>query len=290
MTSSPKRIIRGASIEGVMFCTPTGPDTEDPQARKEKDNLKALEEFWYNKGAAEAKQKGFDEGYSAGQKEGHRKGFQEGEQKGKEEGLAEGHERGIEEGRNSIKEELVDAVKQVQELSERIKEKQQSLCEEAKSELVEFSMAVCEKLIRQRLGEADSLKKVLERVVQQAIPIIKQCPVEIFLSEHDLKVLGDAGLKESIIEGVAGGEATTVRFLSDESMRSGDCRLETSLGLVNFDIRRILGELEKRVLEVRADEQIPAEAPTQTLPPAVEAAAEAQAQSEVASETTTSQS
>jgi flagellar biosynthesis/type III secretory pathway protein FliH len=40
-----------------------------------------------------------------------------------------------------------------------------------------------------------------------------------------------------------------INFIANEGMQRGNCRLETPLGLVNFDIERLLRDLEIKVLE-----------------------------------------
>ena len=274
MTSSPKKIIRGAEVEGVLFCTPTGADKEDPAAKVEKENLKALEEFWHKKGLEEGRELGFQEGTAEGEREGHRKGLQEGEQKGYAEGKEQGREEGLQEGEEKVRAELTDAISHAEAAAEEVKRYQESLYDDAKAEMVTFSLAVCEQVLRTHLNDTEQFKQVIERVIQQAQPVIKECPVELVFAHEHLKKLQEAGLDEGLKAQVGDG-ATVIRFTAEEGVRPGDCRLETSLGLVNFDIKRILGDLEKKVLEVRPDD-LPAEAPAAALPSkAEEDAAEA---------------
>lgn len=270
MTSSPKKIIRGAAVQGVLFCTPTGADKEDPVARQESDNLKALEDFWYKKGFEEGQEKGFELGRADGEQEGHRRGLQEGEQRGREEGKQEGYESGLEEGEERVKAEFSDAIARATAAADAVKEYQESLFDEAKAEMVSFALAVCEQVLRTHLSDPDHFKQVVETVIHQAQPVIKDCPVEITFSRDDLARLQGSGLDEVLKKHVGDGPSA-IRFIAEEGMRSGDCRLETSLGLVNFDIGRILDDLERKVLEVRPGD-IPAEAPSSVVPPVSEEA------------------
>ena len=93
--SSNKGIIRGAKVNGIVFCSPTGAmEREESIQNHEKENLKTLEDFWFNKGVNEGKKQGFEEGF----KEGTDKGIQIGKEQGKSEGLEEGKNQGLEEG------------------------------------------------------------------------------------------------------------------------------------------------------------------------------------------------
>ena len=63
MTSSHNRIIRGANVKGVVYCSPSGQlENEDHQDKQERQNLKSLEDFWYNKGHQEGEKIGFQKG------------------------------------------------------------------------------------------------------------------------------------------------------------------------------------------------------------------------------------
>ena len=47
------------------------------------------------------------------------------------------------------------------------------------------------------------------------------------------------------------GDVHRLNWIADPSLRVGECRIETPLGLVNFDLKRLLLDLEKKVLEVQ---------------------------------------
>jgi len=251
MTLSRNKIIRGADIDGVVFCTPGGElEGEDPTERQEKDNLKTLEEFWRSKGEKLGREAGFEQGFSDGEQEGLRKGLKEGEAKGLEEGDAAGYERGLEEGKASVVEQLQETIDLLKSSAEELEQQQKMLYDEATPELVRFSLAVCERALRSHLQDEAAFVDLLKNVFSQARPIMKEVAVDLFLSEEDF-----AKLQDSFNDfGIDFGEAKNVNLLSDEKLKKGDIKLETPLGLVNFDIDRLLGDLEKKTLEVRVEE------------------------------------
>ena len=248
MTSSHNKIIRGADIDGVVFCTPSGDlDKENPLERQERDNLKTLEEFWRNKGFQEGKEAGFEQGWKEGKSEGYRKGLQEGEAKGREEGKSEGYQKGLKEGEEKVRSELQESIFIMNKGVEQLQEQQKILYEDAKPELVRFALTVCEKVLRRQLEDSDALMTMVNAIFQQARPIMKDVVVDVIFSSEDLAMVEEA------LRSVTVNEAKKINFVADESLQRGDIRVETPLGLVNFNLERILCDLEKKTLEVRSE-------------------------------------
>lgn len=251
MMSSRNKIIRGADVEGVVFCTPEGGvDTEDPAERRDKDSLKTLEEFWHRKGLAEGRKVGFEEGYQRGHEEGRTKGLEEGSKTGFAQGQEKGLLQGRQEGEEKVRKELHDSLSVMEECQKKLQEQQEVLYEEAKPELVKFALAVCERVIRCRLEDGDKWTQMVQMLLQQARPILHDVVADVVVSSEDLRNLQDA-IDKSYFEH---GGAKKINFVADDAMKRGDCRIETPMGLLNFDMKRILSDLEKKTLEVRAEE------------------------------------
>ena len=252
MTLSRNKIIRGADIDGVVFCTPGGEmEGEDPAERQEKDNLKTLEEFWRSKGEKQGREAGFEQGFQEGEQEGLRKGLKEGEEKGREAGETTGYEKGLEEGKASVVEQLQETIDLLQTGASELNERQKMLFDEATPELVRFSLKVCERVLRSHLEETGAFVDLLKNIFSSARPVMKEVPCDLYLSQEDYDQVHTAFNDF----GIDSGEAKSVSLLSDEKLKRGDVKLETPLGLVNFDIERLLKDLEKKTLEVRSDEE-----------------------------------
>lgn len=251
MTSLRSKIIRGADIEGVVFCTPGGGiDVEDPAEREERDSLKTLEEFWHSKGQQEGRKAGFEEGHQRGREEGYAKGFEEGEKKGRAVGKEEGLTQGLKEGEEKVRRELQDALSVMQQCQEKLQAQQQVLYEDARPELVKFAVCICERVLRSHLQDSDKLVQMVQTLLLQARPILHDVVADVIVSPEDLQSLQGA-IDASYFE--VGG-VKKINFVAEDSMKRGDCRIETPMGLLNFDIKRILNDLEKKTLEVRSEE------------------------------------
>lgn len=250
MKSSRDRVIKGASVDGVVFCSPNGKlENLETLERREQEQLKTLEDFWLSKGLQEGQQAGFDEGYKEGESEGYRKGRREGQKEGFDEGLQKGLEDGREEGRISSEETLKEELALLQSLSKELSEKQAELIEHNRSEIIRFALSVSEVIIRRELKDPDSFADLIEGLIQQAAPVVRESLAHIYLNPEDLQMLQVALDRLSI----SPEQRDLLSFQSDNSIRRGDCRLEAPMGLLNFDVARQVASIEHRVLEVTKD-------------------------------------
>jgi len=257
MTSSHKRIIRGANVQGVVFCTPDGSlDDEDPQDKQEREQLKSLEDFWQNKGRQEGEKTGFQQGFEEGKSEGQQQGYEQGKSEGTEEGLKEGYERGFQEGVEQTQAAIQESVQLMKTVSDQVQKTSESLLESSRPEIVRFSLFVAETILRRELSNPEAMKKQVEAVLLQAKPIVREhAGLDLHLHPEDLKM---------VEEQMQGEDSSYLHFFADSSMSRGDCRAETVLGMVNVNIQRLLQDLEQKVLEVRTEDEISAETGTTT--------------------------
>lgn len=246
MKSSRKRIIRGADVEGIMFCSPQGKlDRENPEGRQEEDSLKALETFWYNKGLKEGKKNGYGEGYSEGEKKGLEEGFQKGLEKGKLEGREEGKEENLHQAKESMEGEFRESLDLLNKASAQMEIEYENFIEKSKAEIKELLIAICRKILQKEIVKEEAILHVIESLLEQAKSIAHGEVVQILLSPEDLDKL------EGRLENLDYDKhnITKLHFISDPSISKGSCRIESSLGMINFDIDRELENLKEEIFE-----------------------------------------
>jgi flagellar biosynthesis/type III secretory pathway protein FliH len=244
-------IIRGAQVQGVVFCSPGGTlETHDTVARQEKEQLKGLETYWYAKGLKDGRTAGFDEGYSRGQEEGFRKGSSEGDAKGRKEGKAEGIAQGKNEAEKDSKDRFDHAIRDAEQIAQKIREECQGIYDKIRPEIISFSIEIAEAIVRRELSDKDRMKKLIEELLLQAKPIVTDEPIEVFLSEKDFKNLENS-LETIKAPHIGSGK---IHFTPKGNLSPGDLQIESSLGLLRFDVKRQLADLEAKVLEVSEDE------------------------------------
>ncbi|MDF2549993.1 MAG: Flagellar assembly protein FliH, partial [Chlamydiales bacterium] len=231
------KIIRGAVIDGTVCCSPR--DSVEPSGSKSQESLDALEQFWSLKGLEEGKKKGFAEGILVGEQEGESRGRSAGLLEGKEAGFQEGYDKGLIEGKESALEELKTLFASLNSSIEAVGRERISLLTHAKGEIIQMTVAMAEKIFPQLLLEEGRLVKMLDHLIETIKPMSRNHPLEIALSTEDYELLLKQGLEEK-----------ETKFFSDKTLPRGNIRLETPLGLLNFDMKRMLKDLEVRLLEV----------------------------------------
>lgn len=246
MKSSRKQIIHNRDVEGIMFCSPQGfLEKDNPSERQEKEDLKALETFWYQKGLKEGESKGIQKGREEGEKEGFQKGFQEGHQKGKEEGEKIGRESNTKESMEKAQEEFHDTIDLLKKSTDQLLHDRDSFLEKSKETLIAFTLSICEKILKQQLSNPDIFSKVVEKLLVQAKSIAHKEQVQILFSPQDLNLL------ESRLQLVEYDKhnITQLDFLSEPSIPQGSLRIESSLGIINFDVQRELDNFNEELKE-----------------------------------------
>lgn len=258
MTSSPKRgIIRGAEVMGTVVFGPDGyvevgedkqtktHHTKDASLAEEHKNLKALEDFWYQKGLKAGEQKGFEEGWKEGDKKGYIRGVEDGKKIGFQEGEELGKEEGLNSGYEKAHRELIASIELVNKMANQLAFEKEEFLEKIKPEMIRLSMAVCENILRRELQIPESLTLLIERLLLQVKPIIIEGTVNVFLSPEDLDMI------ESYLDDINYDkeDITKLNFSADSQIKRGDLRLETDLGIVNFDVERQVKELQVQIMK-----------------------------------------
>ena len=250
MTSLPKKILKGVNVEGVIFCSPLGELNEkDPIKKQEEAHLKSLEKFWLSKGKKEGEEAGYKKGWEEGNKEGLEKGLKEGKQVAFEEGLALGYESGSIDGRKELKEEFKESFSSLLEISKEINTNKEQLLDSAKPEIISFSLDVCKRILEKELSNPQQMTELIEKLLYQAKPFLLDKKVKISIPEEQYQNLKDS-LKTTAL---AFEEIKECQVFSDSSLKTGNCIVESSFGLINFDLERALKEIKTRSLEVKYD-------------------------------------
>lgn len=247
-SSCDNKIIRGIEVQGVVFCGPSGElhdDNEDKQ--QEEENLKALEAYWHNKGFEEGQSSGFAAGLKEGDEQGYNRGKDEGMNQGLEEGKKQAFEEGMKEGYEKSKTELVDVFDLVNSMADRVTEEKQRLVNLFKPELIKFAMGVCEAMLRFELSHPQVLVSAIERLILDAKPILSGEKINVVLSPDDLKMLEER-LNDIKYDP---HDVRKIHFETDFAIPRGDLRVETPMGLINFDVNRLLSDLQTDLLEVK---------------------------------------
>lgn len=158
-------------------------------------------------------------------------------QKGEDRGEKAGYERALVEAHCLLQ--------VLQTLSRKLLDYKQRLLEQLKPEVVEFAISVCERIIRKELSQPEALVKLINSLLSYAASSVRHETVHLILSPEDLVVLENHLTSIHYDKRDIGG----VSFRADSLMKRGDCRIETSTGLLNYTISRQLGDLQSKVLQ-----------------------------------------
>lgn len=243
--SEPSHIIHGAPIEGMTFCSLSENSIEETPALQQAKHHFNLSNALRSKLAAKKIQaeemqslweQAVEEGFIAGIEEGRKQGYQAGKE--------EGFDLGLREGAEKTHKEFATTIKMANTIVSGLSIKRQEMFEQAKPEMIKFSLAICKKLLLRELKISQSFVNLLEALLTQAKANLKEAPVSIVLSPDDLEMIreeiGNISYDRQYFR--------NLDFVPDQSIPRGNCRIETPLGLINFDIDRLIDRLEERVM------------------------------------------
>lgn len=241
---NPKRIIRGAIIEGVTTC-PTPQISPESSAAAEDASFPSVKKNLRHKITQnKLKDVEWEEVWREGVEEGYRRGLYEGQKQGYEAGKEEGYNQGYIEGSEKTKAELKVAIELTHTIASKLNQKKEEMYVHLKPEMIKFALAVCEKLLRRELAQSEVFIDTLESLLEQAKGILKETPIQVFLSPAD-RIMLNTNMKNM---NDSKDFLKSIDFFDDPHIQKGDCRIETPLGLINYDINRLLLNLEEKVL------------------------------------------
>jgi flagellar assembly protein FliH len=239
-SSPPKRIIRDAKVEGVFFCR-----SEETNSQEKNESLSKEEESIHQKNLSKGTLKDFEAALQGAETAGYQRGLKQGHLQGYETGKSEGLDIGFKLGVSNAHVEMKAGLELLNKITATFFTKQEEMFEMSKPEIIKFALAVCDNLLHNALSQHQVFTAHIEKLLIRAKEILKDASVDVILAPEDLAML--QGHLHSV--GNDREEFEKLNFISDSTMERGNCRLETSLGLLNFDIKRLLSDIEKKTLE-----------------------------------------
>jgi len=162
----------------------------------------------------------------------------------RQEAYLKGSEEGEKNGYLKAQKEALTYISLLQKVTAMILEQKKRLLEHLRPEIVEFSLAVCERILRQELSQPEKLVRMIDSLLSSATGTLQGDVVKILLSPDDL-ILIEKHLNQIHYDK---REIKSVRFIADPLIRRGDCRIETKTGLLNCTLSRELEDLRSKVL------------------------------------------
>lgn len=156
----------------------------------------------------------------------------------KEKSCAQGRHEGEDSGYEKAQKELFALFHLLFALSDKLLEHKEQLLAKLKPEIIDFSLSICEKILKSELSHKEKLAKLISSYLERRFEGEK---VLIFLTPEDL-ILLDPFLQE-----MANAERT-VHFLADTNLERGDFRIETKTSIMNGTLSRQLEELRTKIL------------------------------------------
>ena len=133
----------------------------------------------------------------------------------------------------------------LQTVIQKILDEKERLFDHLRPELLEFSLILCERVMRQELAQPETLAKMIDEHLRNAAPTLQGALVHIVLSPEDLAML--QGHLETIHYDKR--EIRGVRFVPDPTMHRGDVRIETPTHLLNCALTRELDDVREKILK-----------------------------------------
>lgn len=169
------------------------------------------------------------------------------DEKGLEQLLEQAFQKGKEEGENlgyqKHRAEMDAFFFLLQKLAEKVMEQKEKLLEQLKPEIIEFSLTICERVLRQELSQPQILVKLIDALLATAVQHLQDEDMKLLLSPEDL-VLIQAHLHQIHYDKK---EIKRLRFLSDPQIKRGDVRIETESGMLHQTIVRSLDDLRSKI-------------------------------------------
>jgi flagellar assembly protein FliH len=215
MTGSTKNILKGAKIEGTVFCNAQKPKEVPPEIES-----------------------------AAGTE--YKRGLEDGRQQGYEGGRLEGLGLGFQQGEMIVHDQFKDALGMLNLIAASFQMQREELFKQIKPEIIKFNINLMEKLLQQELKNPEVFISLIEKLLQQVESVIKNVSINVIVSPEDGQLL-KANIQTL---GLPSQALSRINLLEESTMERGNCRLETSLGMLNYDIPRLMKDLEIKVLEV----------------------------------------
>ena len=147
-------------------------------------------------------------------------------------GHQEGYEAGYKDGGARVREEMAEAIAQGSAQAEKTlrdaKEATRDYVQQAEQDVVKMVMAVVEKILPQHFIDAPQVVLPLVREAIAKVKDQKELKIHVAPQDYDLVLLARNEFRGLLTYGDA-----TIDLVSDQSMNSGDCLIETPNGTVD---------------------------------------------------------
>lgn len=154
-------------------------------------------------------------------------------------------QRGEERGKRNALEENKVFFDLLQTMTRKVLEQKHTLLDQLKPEIIEFALAICERVIRKELTQPQAFVRLINSLLSAATLSLEDDYIQIILSPDDFMLL------EKSFDQIHYDkhEIKGIRFASDSLVRRGDCRIETKSGILKYDILRELTDLQTKILQ-----------------------------------------
>ncbi|NGX60768.1 MAG: hypothetical protein K940chlam9_00236 [Chlamydiae bacterium] len=129
----------------------------------------------------------------------------------------------------------------IEKIGKTLLDYKKELLEKIKPELIEFSLRVCERVLRNELADPENLTRLIDSLFSSAFSLFEEEKLTLFLAPHDLARLEASLLSEKKWE--------MVRLCVDPMMQTGDVRIETKTRMCRYDLSRELALIQENVLQ-----------------------------------------
>jgi len=163
------------------------------------------------------------------QKTAQEEGFSQGHNQGMAEGLAQGRAQGESEAKQNMQQAVDEAVANAQSIVELAEQEAQNILAQADQQILELAIAIAGKILNQEIAENQMavvpiIKAALDKVRDQERVVVRVNP-----ENYSLVLAAKAEFSTSM-NGYA-----VIDITADDSLKAGDCIVETPFG--NVDAR-----------------------------------------------------
>ena len=114
-----------------------------------------------------------------------------------------------------------------------------------------FALAICKIVLERELSQKEYLKALVELLLVKSRSFTEKQQVEVFLSPEDYALIKDQLTDIKYDE----KWVTGIEFFDDPELLAKEVKIETTLGLMKFDIARHLDDIEKEILAKHEEEK-----------------------------------
>jgi flagellar assembly protein FliH len=232
--ASSSHLIKGLEPEGIYFFDPEKSRPEEEGLAETTTTASAINPLPKNVAVL----------CKLAERQGYQHGIREGHQQAYEAGWHEGFAAGSKKGEDSVRVEVKESLSALSTVIQGFSQFRGQFYEESKPEIINFCLRTCEELLHKELSDPVRHIQFIKSLLSAGKALLEAVPITIRLSETDFSSIHQT--LERYPETSA--DFQRVHFVPDEMIQNGNCLIQTSLGLLNFDIRRQLEDIERKIL------------------------------------------